>query len=259
VNNEELIQAKPKVMTIKVYNTCFDPANITCTVDTTIRWVVVASKENDSKSLYYGSTRGHVIGFDEIDAESSFLDINGYYELTFYRPGIYNYKCLILRNMEGCIEVLPKEEITISREEIVKTKVSRSVYSIGASTDIERIGVEENLELADESIKKVIDKYMTKAKWELPKQLAIEIKKIEKELPFFEEHKKVKAKKRRKRKRKHNRSKRKFMKLWKEQPDLLREVLQIVFEKMQTGVKEKESGVDISRTSIIKDCMDFIP
>eukprot|EP00826_Nyctotherus_ovalis_P003662 TRINITY_DN10754_c0_g5_i2.p1 TRINITY_DN10754_c0_g5~~TRINITY_DN10754_c0_g5_i2.p1 ORF type:complete len:266 (-),score=79.55 TRINITY_DN10754_c0_g5_i2:70-867(-) len=258
--NEGLPLAKSQAILIKVLNTCFDPPSVTCTADTTIRWLVVASKENDSKSLYYGSTRGHVIGFDQIAIESPYLGIDRCYEVTFHQPGIYNYKCLILRNMEGCIEVLPKEEVSISREEIAKTKVTTSVCSVGASTDIEKMWPEESAALSnkDESIKKVIDNYMAKAKWELPKQLAIELDKIEKEIPFFEENKQTEGKKKRKRKRKHNRSKGIFTKLWKKQPSILRDLIQIVFGQMWSKYKG-ENAVATSRLDVIHECMSYIP
>lgn len=254
-------------ITIKVHSTYFEPANVTCTTDTTIRWVVVPNKEQNSSSLYYGATRGHVIGFDQIGAESSYLDLNHSYELKFHQAGIYNYKCLIFGEMKGSIEVLSKDDYPVNFDDIRNTdKGAKSIYSVGASTDIER--PEEKLELItkEENIRKIVDKYMRKSKWELPEQLALEIDKIEKDIPFFKEDKKAemitKKKRNRNKRRRHTRKKNLFLLSWSEEAKLFRHLLRINYSQMwnrQDKVKEINSQVQNSKETLIKSCMDFIP
>jgi len=256
-----------QIITIKVHSAYFEPANIICTTDTIIRWLVVPNKEQNSKSLYYGATRGHAIGFDQIDAESPYLDINHSYELKFHQPGIYNYKCLIFGDMKGSVEVLPKDDYPINLEDIERAKSgARSIYSVSASTDIER--PEEKLELInkEENIKKIVDKYMKKARWELPEQLAIEIDKIEKDIPFFKEGKKAemitKKKRNRNRRRRHTRAKNVLIQSWNEESKLFKHLLRINYSQMwnrQDKVKEINNEVQISRVELVKSCMDYIP
>ena len=267
LSSPKLFPHKSQPIIVKVYSTHFEPSIVTCNCDTSIRWVIIPSNEQNCRSLYYGCTREHVIGFEQIGIESPYLYENCCYEVTFHLPGTYNYKCLIFGNMKGCVEVLPEDDVFITTEDIIKgRKISKSVYSVATSTDIEKVTPEENLELMmkEESIKKIINKYMKKAKWELPMQLSIEMEKIEKNLPFFKEDMKEKMRLRkqrnRNRRRRHKQAKNVFMETWNGQPQLFRHLLRINFPRMWTRVRQTNE-IKIKSTPsklfIIQSCMNL--
>eukprot|EP00826_Nyctotherus_ovalis_P006590 TRINITY_DN11578_c0_g2_i3.p1 TRINITY_DN11578_c0_g2~~TRINITY_DN11578_c0_g2_i3.p1 ORF type:complete len:170 (+),score=51.31 TRINITY_DN11578_c0_g2_i3:126-635(+) len=169
--------------------------------------------------------------------------------------------------MQGSVEVLPKDDYPISLEDVVRAKSgARSIYSVGASTDIER--PEEKLEFItkEESIRKIVDKYMRKARWELPEQLAIEIDKIEKDIPFFQEDKKTeiitKKKRDRNKRRRQARKKYVFMESWNGETRLLRHLLRFNYSQMWNRpgkIEEVNSKEHYSKAEVIKSCMDFLP
>jgi len=279
----------PNPIVIKIYSTHFDPPAVTCNKESTIRWIVAPVKEDNSNSLYFGGTKGHVIGFDQLGLESPYLDTNKMFELTFHQPGIYNYKCLIFGNIEGTIEVLSDEEGAITTDDINKLcknkGASKSICSVGASTDIERGPGEEKLPMIleeTENIKKVIEKYLKKSKWELPVELALELDKIEKEIPFFEEDSKEiidqdeiqeisennKKKKPSRNKIRRQRIKRRhFLEKYQEECKLIRHILGIEFfriwydrVRILSEYKEKDKMVEIeNKAKIIFKCMQFEP
>ena len=209
------------------------------------------------------------------------------FELTFHQPGIYNYKCLIFGNIEGCVEVLSDDEFSVSAEDIKNAKCgSKSICSVGASTDIEKLPGEESLSIIkddrEESIKKIIDKYLKKAKWELPVELALELDKIEKDIPFFVEKEGIdeedrksssisaalststigKRKRTRNGRRRLNAKKRAFMESLKSESLLLQKIFRTSFLQIWTSRHNiiKDSGNTLhDRSGTIKACMDLSP
>ncbi len=247
---------------------------MTCNQETTIRWVVMPAREHDASSLYFDTTRGHVLGFEQIPVESPYLETNKVFELTFHRPGIYTYKCLIFGNMQGTIEVLcgddygkglAKEDLMLSKDGGVK-----SVCSIGASTDIDRTGGEEPGAFEEEkldvaNIRKIVEKYMKKAKWELPIDLALELDKIESDMPFYkeakeEEKKQAKHKRNRNARRRQKVKKTMFLSFWEGQSSLFQTVMRKGFTQLWNRKDEivgRQTGPRADCGALIKECMEM--
>lgn len=270
-----MLPAPSPPIVIRVFSTHFDPAFVTCSPETTIRWLIMPVREQNSHSLYYNTTQGHVIGFEQIDVESPYLETNKTFELTFHRPGIYNYRCLIFGGLEGCVEVLSSDEFGVDREDIRRVKgIDKknvasicSICSIGASTDIEKVTASEDApkdEAAEmKSIQKIIEKYLKGAKWELPVEIALEMDKIEDEIPFYSEEKKKSAKRKRTRnaRRRYKAKRHAFMEFWKDESKVFQEVIRSEFKDIWNRRRDilanKDNQASSSRAAAIEACMNL--
>ncbi len=161
------VTPSPTTVNIQIKGTNFLPAAVQCESGTILRWVVRPEKESNSHSLYYGSTRGHVLGFEDLPLESSYLSANQSFELTIYKPGVYRYRCLIFPSMSGAVEVVPRRDGTA--EDLSNPRVFSVPEPIESSKEV------DSSEEDGTKIKEIVEKYLHKAQRNLEPSVELDI------------------------------------------------------------------------------------
>ena len=182
------ISKATSIKTVLIKNTSFAPALVRCEADTIVRWVVDLDKERNNKSLYYDTTRGHVIGFEDLEIESGFLTIQHLFEVQFHQPGIFKYKCLIFPSMTGVIEIVPGTKC-----ECVNAGNARKVFTMMKADakpiekQVESSPLKPKHQHQQHSIKEIVKKYLQKADRMLAPNVELELDNDEdSELDIFE-------------------------------------------------------------------------
>eukprot|EP00831_Metopus_contortus_P044850 TRINITY_DN35953_c0_g1_i2.p1 TRINITY_DN35953_c0_g1~~TRINITY_DN35953_c0_g1_i2.p1 ORF type:complete len:180 (+),score=31.34 TRINITY_DN35953_c0_g1_i2:426-965(+) len=176
--------------------------------------------------------------------------------------------------MQGIIEVMPSEEMMLRGEELremaIRLKTGTQSYSGCVSTDIEKSSIVESLFEIDpevqreESVYKVIEKYLDKTKWELPRGVAQELQKLEKDNPLLESSKEEARKRRNRNRRKREKVKKLiFFDQFKDEPPLTQHLLRLDFKRIMQKRKKilkEESECEMqthNRRELIQRCMKF--
>ena len=109
-------QQAPPSYNIQIKNMAFVPEHIRIEKGSTVTWQVCADTNSRSSSMFYGgSSRSHIISFDDIFVESPKLELaassastprKDTFTMSFQDVGIFTYGCCIFSRMRGSIEVI---------------------------------------------------------------------------------------------------------------------------------------------------------
>lgn len=95
---------------VQILKDRFEPTKVVVPVGSTVEWAIELDKSNlelNSRSLYHGKARMHVISFDTLPDESAPLrSPEDKFSVCFTEPGTFTYRCPIYTWMQGSVVVV---------------------------------------------------------------------------------------------------------------------------------------------------------